>query len=128
MNMLSGATGLTGAVDSVYVLHKEIQFDGERHIWDLVSEAEGEVKLDRHTDGCGAEFSRHAHRIVAYAGLLAERGFSLHFRRSHDEKIVEIALPASVASGTDTGIDATVRARVRFCGGGAVGAGIAAPP
>ena len=67
MNTLSGTTGLTGVMDTIFILHKdkrfenratlyctgrdiesnelEIVFDGDNHIWHLASEDETEVKL-----------------------------------------------------------------------------------
>lgn len=151
MNMLSGTTGLSGAVDTVFILDREsrtrnratlfctgrdiesvelkLELDPETHIWKLCSEeAEKEIKLTDEVietvhdfllkssadfSGTATELSETIanatgqsiypatlrKKLIRHHAQLAEFGYRCAFRRTHDEKIIDITKTASDAFG-----------------------------
>lgn len=151
MNMLSGTTGLSGAVDTVFILDCEsrtknratlfctgrdiesaelkLELDPETHIWKLCSEeAEKEIKLtddiietvhdflvksSSDFSGTATELSEAIadatsqsiypatlrKKLIQHHAQLAEYGYRCAFRRTHDEKIIDITKTASDAFG-----------------------------
>lgn len=149
MNMLSGTTGLSGVVDTVFILDREqrtdsratlfctgrdiesqklgLELDSATHIWKLVSDgAAEEVKLIDPVIQAVADFMLFSSggftgtstqlaeaiekatgivlypavlgkKLMKYHGQLAELGWKCSFRRSRNEKILEIM---RVAVGT----------------------------
>ena len=151
MNMLSGTTGLSGVVDTVFILDREkrtenhatlfctgrdiesvelkLELDEETHIWKLCSEEAGKeikltddvietvhdflVKSSSDFSGTATELSEAIEKttgqsiypatlrkkLIRHHTQLVEFGYRCTFKRTHDEKIIEIIRAASDAFG-----------------------------
>ena len=149
MNMLSGTTGLSGVVDTVFILDREkrtenhatlfctgrdiesvelkLELDEETHIWKLCSEKAGEEfrlidedietvhkfllssdgysgtatglseAIERET-GTAIHPTTLRKKLMRHHGELEELGYQCAFKRTHDEKIIEITKAAFGAS------------------------------
>jgi hypothetical protein len=151
MNMLSGTTGLSGVVDTVFILDREkrtdgratlfctgrdiesmelkLELDNETHIWKLRGESEEVPLLDdtisvvcQHLFSLSDNFSGTAtqlaedierstgrsitpavlrKKLMKHHSELTEHGFDCTFRRTRNEKIIEIKRRDTAASSSE---------------------------